>query len=353
MEVPAMAKEASVTRELYRENSTSRDPGTSVYKDKDFTPSRENTQPLPPPRYKRWASSVSLAQPSSSSSYLPDWVASSSSRFSKATSSLYQKSRGALGILRSSSLFDLRGSTTDLRGSTTDLRGSTADLRGSTSNLRGSTSNLRGSISNIRELRNSRQDLTAASAPPQSQRDKARRQTTQVSELDLSRARSWQGSTRELQDGGEGEKGWELGRRGSLLGRTRSNMDLGYSSPGTSRRTSCGRDSEEREEEGHRDYKKLWEESQAENARLRLEMAEIREELEDTRRRLEEALMGAVEREDFRERLEMEERVKRMEGEIQDLRTLKDENEELRTQNNSLSRAISKMSAAVRKTTRV
>jgi len=344
MEVSSMAKEASVTRELYKEHSISRETGA---RDKDFTPARDSSQPIPPPRYKRWASSASLAQPSSSSSssYLPDWVQNSSSRFSKATASLYQKSRGALGILRSSSLFDLRGSTTDVRGSN-------ADLTASTSNLRGSTSNLRGSISNLRELRNSRQDISTVPQTPKSQRDKARRQTTQVSELDLSRARSWQGSYKDLQEGKESEREWDLGRRGSLVGRVRS-IDLGYSSPGPSRSSSCGRDTEEREERETRDYKKLWEESQVENAKLRLEMDGIREELEDTRRRLQEALMGAAEREDFRERLEMEERVKIMEREIKELRTLREENEELKTQNSSLSHAISKMSAAVRKTTRV
>ena len=38
----------------------------------------------------------------------------------------------------------------------------------------------------------------------------------------------------------------------------------------------------------------LWEASQAENSQLRLEMAEVRVELEDTRRRLREALLVSV-----------------------------------------------------------
>ena len=38
----------------------------------------------------------------------------------------------------------------------------------------------------------------------------------------------------------------------------------------------------------------LWEASQAENAQLRLEMAEVRVELEDTRRRLREALLVSL-----------------------------------------------------------
>merc|ERR1719285_1675813 len=197
---PSLAKEASVTRELFKE--------------REFTPAiaevrrpsvREESAPAAPTsrrsnNSKRYGSSSSLAPVASA---LPDWVSSASSRFSKATASLYQKSRGALGVLRSSSLFDLRGSTTDLRGSTTDLRSSTSDLRGSMKDPRGSTTDLRGSMTDLRcsthdwrsstsDLRGSMSDLSQAT--PQSRR--LRRQTSQVSELDLSKARMWEGASR-------------------------------------------------------------------------------------------------------------------------------------------------------------
>ena len=153
---------------------------------------------------KRYGSSSSLAPVASA---LPDWVSSASSRFSKATASLYQKSRGALGVLRSSSLFDLRGSSSDLRGSTSDLRASNSNLnRGSVSDLRGSTSNLhragsisnlhsskldpssnltsRGSVADLRsstsELRSSTADLRGSTSCLAHARDRARRQTTQA-----------------------------------------------------------------------------------------------------------------------------------------------------------------------------
>ena len=201
---PSLAKEASVTRELFKE--------------REFTPAREETTVRRPSvreesapaasshrssNKQRWGSSSSLAPVASA---LPDWVSSASSRFSKATASLYQKSRGALGALRSSSLFDLRGSSSDLRGSTSDLRASNTNLnRGSVSDLRGSTSNLhragsisslhsskldqssnltRGSVADLRsstsELRSSTADLRGSTSCLAHARDRARRQTTQV-----------------------------------------------------------------------------------------------------------------------------------------------------------------------------
>jgi len=350
---PSLAKEASVTRELYKE--------------REFTPAREEVRrpsvreesaPAAAPttrrsNSKRYGSSSSLAPVASA---LPDWVSSASSRFSKATASLYQKSRGALGVLRSSSLFDLRGSSSDLRGSTSDLRASNSNLnRGSVSDLRGSTSNLhragsisslhnskldpssnltgRSSVADLRsstsELRSSTSDLRGSTSCLAHARDRARRQTTQVSELDLSRARMWGESRDESRESSVVCRG----RRGTL--------DLGYSSIASSRRQSIGEEP---------DYKKLWEESQAENARLRVEMAGIRVELEDTRRKLREAML---ERAGGREKAAMEERLEKMQQEVATLSALREENEELREQNSSLSLVISKMAEKAGKTTRV
>jgi len=352
---PSLAKEASVTRELFKE--------------REFTPAREEVRrpsvreesaPAAPTsrrsnNSKRYGSSSSLAPVASA---LPDWVSSASSRFSKATASLYQKSRGALGVLRSSSLFDLRGSSSDLRGSTSDLRASNSNLnRGSVSDLRGSTSNLhragsisslhhsskldlsssnltsRGSVADLRssasELRSSTADLRGSTSCLAHARDRARRQTTQVSELDLSRARMWGESRDESRESSVVCRG----RRGTL--------DLGYSSIASSRRQSIGEEP---------DYKKLWEESQAENARLRVEMAGIRVELEDTRRKLREAML---ERAGGQEKAVMEERLEKMQKEVATLSALREENEELREQNSSLSLVITKMAEKAGRTTRV
>jgi len=346
---PSLAKEASVTRELF--------------KDREFTPAREEvrrpsireesvpTATTSSRSKNRWGSSSSLAPVAST---LPDWVSSASSRFSKATASLYQKSRGALGVLRSSSLFDLRGSSSDLRASNSDLRASNSNLRGSVSDLRGSTSNLhrassisnlhsskleassnpmRSSVSDLRsstsELRSSTADLRGSTSCLAHARDRARRQTTQVSELDLSRARMWGEARDESREGSVVCRG----RRGTL--------DLGYSSLSASRRQSIGEEP---------DYKRLWEESQAENARLRVEMAGIRMELEDTRRKLREAML---ERAGGGEKAAMEERLEKMQKEVAALSALREENEELREQNTSLSLVITKMAEKAGKTTRV
>ena len=193
-----------------------------LYKEREFTPAREEVRrpsireesaPAAPTRRSnssRYGSSSSLAPVASA---LPDWVSSASSRFSKATASLYQKSRGALGLLRSSSLFDLRGSSSDLRGSTSDLRASNSNLnRGSVSDLRGSTSNLhragsisnlhsskldpsssnltsRGSVADLRsstlELRSSTADLRGSTSCLAHARVRARRQTPQVPRLKI------------------------------------------------------------------------------------------------------------------------------------------------------------------------
>jgi len=149
-----------------------------------------------------------------------------------------------------------------------------------------------------------------------------------VSELDLSKARMWGESRDESRESSVVCRG----RRGTL--------DLGYSSIASSRRQSIGDEP---------DYKKLWEESQAENARLRVEMAGIRVELEATRRKLREAMLeraGGLEKAAMEERLEMQK-------EVATLSALREENEELREQNSSLSLVISKMAEKAGKTTRV
>jgi len=150
-----------------------------------------------------------------------------------------------------------------------------------------------------------------------------------VSELDLSKARMWGESRDESRESSVVCRG----RRGTL--------DLGYSSIASSRRQSIGDEP---------DYKKLWEESQAENARLRVEMAGIRVELEDTRRKLREAML---ERAGGLEKAAMEERLEKMQKEVATLSALREENEELREQNSSLSLVISKMAEKAGKTTRV
>jgi len=99
---------------------------------------------------------------------------------------------------------------------------------------------------------------------------------------------------------------------------------------------------------GEIDYKKLWEESQSENARLRSEMGSIRTDLDSTRHQLEAAIQASTKNSisdsEKREKKMLEKKLSEMEEELKTLEQLKADNQRLRDENGALIRVISKLS---------
>ncbi|XP_044002862.1 protein phosphatase 1 regulatory subunit 12A isoform X9 [Aphidius gifuensis] len=100
-------------------------------------------------------------------------------------------------------------------------------------------------------------------------------------------------------------------------------------------------------ENGDLDYKKLWEESQAENERLKDKLRRSDEQLKETKNQLEKSqnnqnknLLSEAEK---RERRAMERKFSEMEEELQQLQKLKAENERLKAENRALTRVVSKL----------
>jgi len=101
---------------------------------------------------------------------------------------------------------------------------------------------------------------------------------------------------------------------------------------------------------GEIDYKKLWEESQSENSRLRTEMNGIRSDLDTTRHQLEAAIQASTKNSisdsEKREKKMLEKKLSEMEEELKQLQKLKTENEKLKSENRALTRVVSKLTAA-------
>jgi len=116
-------------------------------------------------------------------------------------------------------------------------------------------------------------------------------------------------------------------------------------------------------------YRQMWIEKREENDQLINDIEIARKELKSKRIKLEEALVvpcysaallsprpGAAERAEKQgklEKKELQEELESIEAQMQELHSIKDENEALRTENRSLTLFISKMAASVMKSTRV
>merc|ERR1719323_1426384 len=137
--------------------------------------------------------------------------------------------------------------------------------------------------------------------------------------------------------------------------------DLGYQSHSSSRRESLAnvpsvvsgasqelKKSNLKSQNGEIDYKKLWEESQSENSRLRTEMSSIRTDLDSTRQQLEAAIQAStknsISESEKREKKMLERKLSEMEEELKQLEQLKADNQRLRDENGALIRVISKLS---------
>jgi len=104
---------------------------------------------------------------------------------------------------------------------------------------------------------------------------------------------------------------------------------------------------------GEIDYKKLWEDSQAENSKLKTEMSSIRTDLDSTRQQLETAIQASTKNSisdsEKREKKILEKKLAEMEDELKQLQKLKSENEKLKSENRALTRVVSKLTAAATK----
>ncbi|XP_076241569.1 myosin binding subunit isoform X3 [Calliopsis andreniformis] len=100
-------------------------------------------------------------------------------------------------------------------------------------------------------------------------------------------------------------------------------------------------------ENGELDYKKLYEESQAENERLKEKLRRSDEQLKETRSLLDKAQSAqnktVLSEAEKRERRAMERKLSEMEEELKQLQKLKAENERLKAENRALTRVVSKL----------
>ncbi|KAK0167179.1 hypothetical protein PV327_004610 [Microctonus hyperodae] len=136
------------------------------------------------------------------------------------------------------------------------------------------------------------------------------------------------------------ESGTERSGRSSRLG---SLTSISSETPSTPSRTLKSTNSEN----GELDYKKLWEESQAENERLKEKLRRSDDLLRDARNSLERAQTAQnkanLSEAEKRERRAMERKLSEMEEELKQLQKLKAENERLKAENRALTRVVSKL----------
>ncbi|XP_043287490.1 protein phosphatase 1 regulatory subunit 12A isoform X2 [Venturia canescens] len=101
-------------------------------------------------------------------------------------------------------------------------------------------------------------------------------------------------------------------------------------------------------ENGELDYKKLWEESQAENERLKDKLRRSDEQLKEARSSLDKVQIlqnkSSLSEAEKRERRAMERKLSEMEEELKVMEQLKCENQRLKDENGALIRVISKLS---------
>ncbi|XP_032451984.1 protein phosphatase 1 regulatory subunit 12B isoform X10 [Nasonia vitripennis] len=137
------------------------------------------------------------------------------------------------------------------------------------------------------------------------------------------------------------ESGHERSGRSSRLGSVSSlSSETGGATLGRTK-SSSGTTSEN----GELDYKKLYEESQAENERLREKLRKSDESLKETQSLLEKAQSkSSLSETEKRERRAMERKLSEMEEELKMMETLKCENQRLKDENGALIRVISKLS---------
>merc|ERR1739842_273120 len=115
---------------------------------------------------------------------------------------------------------------------------------------------------------------------------------------------------------------------------------------GTDRPSSATAD---RSQNGEIDYRKLWEQAQLDNSRLRDDLARTRDELSAAKKKVETMVQtpsttsGLTDTEK-KEKIALEKKLSEMEEELKQLEHLKNDNQRLRDENGALIRVISKLS---------
>ncbi|XP_015598381.1 protein phosphatase 1 regulatory subunit 12A isoform X3 [Cephus cinctus] len=135
------------------------------------------------------------------------------------------------------------------------------------------------------------------------------------------------------------ESGTERSGRSSRLGSVSSVSSDAPTAPARTKSVTS--------ENGELDYKKLYEESQAENERLREKLRRSDEQLKETKGLLDKAQTAqnksSLSEAEKRERRAMERKLSEMEEELKQLQKLKAENERLKAENRALTRVVSKL----------
>jgi len=105
----------------------------------------------------------------------------------------------------------------------------------------------------------------------------------------------------------------------------------------------------ERGQNGEIDYRKLWEQSQIDNSRLRDELSKTRDELSAAKKKIETVVQtpapsGGLTDTEKKEKEALVKKLSEMEEELKQLEHLKNDNTRLRDENGALIRVISKLS---------
>jgi len=117
---------------------------------------------------------------------------------------------------------------------------------------------------------------------------------------------------------------------------------------GTDRPTSAT--TADRSQNGEIDYRKLWEQAQLDNSRLRDDLARTRDELSAAKKKVETMVQtpsttsGLTDTEK-KEKIALEKKLSEMEEELKHFQKLKAENERLKSENRALTRVVSKLTA--------
>jgi len=117
---------------------------------------------------------------------------------------------------------------------------------------------------------------------------------------------------------------------------------------GTDRPSSATAD---RSQNGEIDYRKLWEQAQLDNSRLRDDLARTRDELSAAKKKLDTMVQtpsttsGLTDTEK-KEKIALEKKLSEMEEELKHFQKLKAENERLKSENRALTRVVSKLTAS-------
>ncbi|XP_034944807.1 protein phosphatase 1 regulatory subunit 12A isoform X8 [Chelonus insularis] len=189
---------------------------------------------------------------------------------------------------------------------------------------------------------NDSRNAQATQAVIQRRRRPKRRSTgvvhVDMDEIDPEKQDSSTGGDYEEVKSNHSESGNERSGRSSRLGSVSSISSETLTTPSRTKSST---------ENGEVDYKKLWEESQAENERLKEKLRRSDEQLKEARSSLEkiQTLQNktTLSEAEKRERRAMERKLSEMEEELKQLQKLKAENERLKAENRALTRVVSKL----------